>query len=100
MDHVNFALDCRLLKATHYNGSMFVHKVRKAVLYQGSLNTTFHKGCDHRRGKHPPSNQQTMSMPVVTVQSLRCQLMEKLHNVPCVQFSFSNDNTILSKSVE
>ena len=26
--------------------------------------------------------------------------MEKLHNVPCVQFSFSNDNTVLSESVE
>ena len=52
MDHVNFALDCKLLKATHYNGSMFIHKVRKAVLYQSSLSTTFHKGWDHRWGKH------------------------------------------------
>ena len=25
---------------------------------------------------------------------------EMLHKVPCVQFSFSNDNTILSKSIE
>ena len=25
---------------------------------------------------------------------------ETLHKVPCVQFSFSNDNTILSKSIE
>ena len=33
MDHVNFALDCKLLKATHYNGSMFIHKVQKAVLF-------------------------------------------------------------------
>jgi len=24
----------------------------------------------------------------------------KLHNVPCVQFSFSNDNTVLSESIE
>ena len=53
MDHVNFALDCKLLKATHYNGSMFIHKVRKAVLYQSSLSTTFHNGWDHRQGKHP-----------------------------------------------
>ena len=44
MDHVNFALDCKLLKATHYNGSMFIHKVQKAVLYQSSLSTTLHKG--------------------------------------------------------
>ena len=44
MDHVNFALDCKLLKATHYNGSMFVQKVQKAVLYQSSLSTTLHKG--------------------------------------------------------
>ena len=44
MDHVNFALDYKLLKATQYNGSMFVHKVQKAVLYQSSLSTTFHKG--------------------------------------------------------
>ena len=48
MDHVNFALDCKLLKATHSNGSMFIHKVQKAVLYQSSLSTTFHKGWDHR----------------------------------------------------
>ena len=27
MDRVNFALDCKLLKATHYNGSMFIQKV-------------------------------------------------------------------------
>ena len=27
MDHVNFALDYKLLKATDYNGSMFIHKV-------------------------------------------------------------------------
>ena len=54
MDHVNFALDCKLLKATHYNGSMFIHKVWKAVLYQSSLSTTFHKGWDHGWGKHPP----------------------------------------------
>ena len=53
MDHVNFALDCKLLKTTHYNGFMFIHKVQKAVLYQSSLSTTFHKGWDHRRGKHP-----------------------------------------------
>ena len=44
MDHVNFALDRKLLKATRYNGSMFIHKVQKAVLYQSSLSTTFHKG--------------------------------------------------------
>ena len=44
MDHVNFALDCKLLKATHYNGSMFIHKVRKVVFYQSSLSTTFSKG--------------------------------------------------------
>ena len=25
---------------------------------------------------------------------------ETLHKVPCVQFSFSNDNTILSESIE
>ena len=53
MDHVNLALDCKLLKATHYNGSMFIQKVRKAVLYQSSWSTTFHKGWDHRLGKHP-----------------------------------------------
>ena len=53
MDHVNFALDYKLLKATHYNGSMFIHKVWKAVLYQSSLSTTFHKEWDYRWGKHP-----------------------------------------------
>ena len=44
MDHVNLALDYKLLKATHYNGSMFIHKVQKAVLYQSSSSTTFRKG--------------------------------------------------------
>ena len=29
VDHVNFAQDYKLLKATHYNGSMFIHKVKK-----------------------------------------------------------------------
>ena len=29
MDHVNFVVDYKLLKATHYNGSMFIHKVEK-----------------------------------------------------------------------
>ena len=53
MDHVNFALDCKLLKATHYNGSMFIHKIWKVVLYQSSLSPTFHKGWDHKWGKHP-----------------------------------------------
>ena len=81
MDHVNFALDCKLLKATHYNGSMFIHKVQKAVLYQSSLSKTFHKdeitdGVSILRGCKKPTNQQTMSMPVITVQSLRCQPME------------------------
>ena len=42
MDHVNFALDCKLQKATHYNGSMLIHKVQKVVLYQSGLSTTFH----------------------------------------------------------
>ena len=50
VDHVNFALDCKLQKATHYNGSMFIHKVQKVVLYQSSLSTTFHKGWYHRWG--------------------------------------------------
>ena len=53
MDHVNFALDRKLLKATHYNGFMFIHKVWKAVIYQSSLSTSFDKGWDHRWGKHP-----------------------------------------------
>ena len=52
MDHVNFALDYKLRKATHYNGSMFIHKVQKVVLYQSSLSTTFHNEWDYRRGKH------------------------------------------------
>ena len=53
MDHVNFVLDCKLLKSTHYNGSKFIHKVWKEVLYQSSLSTTFHKEQDYRWGKHP-----------------------------------------------
>ena len=44
MDHVNFALDYKLWKATYYNGSMFINKVQKVVLYQSGLSTTFHKG--------------------------------------------------------
>ena len=44
MNHVNLALDYKLLKATHYNGSRFIHKVQKVVLYQSSLSITFHKG--------------------------------------------------------
>ena len=43
IDQVNFALDCKLLKTTHNNGSMFIHKVQKEVLYQSSLSTTFQK---------------------------------------------------------
>jgi hypothetical protein len=47
--HMNFALDRKLLKVTRYNGSMFVRKIWKIVLYQSSLSTTFHTGWDHRR---------------------------------------------------
>ena len=53
MDHGNLSLDSKLLKITHYNGSMFIHKVWKVVLYQSSLSPTFHKGWDHKWGKHP-----------------------------------------------
>ena len=57
-------------------------------------------GVNILQGCNKLSNQQTISMPIVTVQSLKCQPMEKLHNVLCMQFSFSNDNTLLSESVE
>ena len=105
MDHVNFALDCKLLKATHYNGSMFIHKVRKAVLYQSSLSTTFHKGWDHRRGKDLLWLWETEQPTNNVCAGHNCSITHmptdgKLHNVPCVQFSFSNDNTLLAESVE
>ena len=28
MDHVNLALDCKLQKATYYNGSILIHKAQ------------------------------------------------------------------------
>ena len=41
MDNVNFALDCKLLKTTHYNGSIFVHKFSlPRVLLHGQTDTT------------------------------------------------------------
>ena len=105
MDHVNFALDCKLLKATHYNGSMFIHKVWKAVLYQSSLSTTIHKEWDHRWGKHSlwPWETEQPTDNVCADRSRSISQMPtngKLRNVSCVQLSFSNDNTILSKSVQ
>ena len=105
MDHENLSFDDKLLKTTHYNGSMFIHKVRKAVLYQSSLSTTFHKEWDYKWGKHPlrlwETEQSIDNIYAGHNRSItQMPTNEKLHNVPCVQFSFSNDNTILSKSVE
>jgi len=81
MDHVNFALDCKLLKTTHYNGSMFIHEVRKAVLYQVAWVQLFIRnenvdGVSILWGCEKPSNQQTTSMPVITVHSFRWHSMD------------------------
>ena len=81
MDHVNLALDCKLLKATQYNGSMFIHKFEKqfstkVAWVQPFIRDEIINGVNILWGYEKTINQQTMSMSVVTVQSLRCQPME------------------------
>ena len=66
---------------------------------------TFHKEWDHRWGKHSlwpwETKQPTDNINAGHNYSITQMPTDtKLHNVPCVQFSFSNDNTVLSESVE
>jgi DNA-directed RNA polymerase-5 subunit 1 len=46
------------------------------------------------------TNQQTMSIPVIDCSLTKMPTDGKLHTVPCVQFSFFDNNTIFSESVE
>ena len=95
MDHVNLALDYKLRKATHYNGSMFIHKVWKAVLYKSGLSITFHKGWDCRWGNHSlwlwESEQPTDNVCAGHNRSIsQMPTNGKLHNVPYVLYYLSS----------
>ena len=105
MDHVNLALDCKLLKATQYNGSMFIHKFEKqfstkVAWVQPFIRDEIIDGVNIFWGGEKPTN-----LIGHAYASRNCPITQmptdgKLHNVPCVQFSFSNDSTLLSEFVE
>jgi hypothetical protein len=67
---------------------------------------TLDNGWVHIRGKRSlrlwekMTNQQTMSIPVIDCSLTKMPTDGKLHIVPCVQFSFFDNNTIFSMSVE